>query len=68
MSDAELEAAIEEQALKPQSVNADGVGITRHSPTELREYAKGRRQDAAAANPAAFLQGITVKLVPPGAS
>ncbi len=62
----EISDQLASEALKAQSVSADGVTVSRRSLQELMEYEKHLAAQTAAASPAAFFRGITCKVVPPG--
>lgn len=57
---------IETDALKAQSVSADGVSTTRRSLSELIAADKYIAARNAASDPAGVLRAITAKIVPPG--
>lgn len=62
----EISEQLAAEALKAQSVNADGVSVSRRSLTELMEYEKHVAAQTAAASPAAMFRSMTCKIVPPG--
>jgi|GEM_PF-4148582 len=57
---------VDAAAEKPANVSNDGVSVSQRSLSELMEFEKHVANRKAAASPAAFLRGATLKIVPPG--
>lgn len=55
-------------AAGPSSAGNRSENATAHNLRDLIAFEKHRASNTAAQSPAAFLQGMTVKLVPPGGS
>lgn len=62
----EISDQLAAEALKAQSVTADGVSVSRRPLTELMEYEKHKAAQEATASPAAMFRSMTCKIVPPG--
>jgi hypothetical protein len=63
---AEIEAATDAAAAKPQQMTADGISVTNRSTQDLIAYEKYRKETSAAANGRLGVRFFNTK--PPGAT